>query len=133
MTLRARFSLPHSELSGFLFASVGDETNGMPLSVISALTRLGVDPWDKAARLAALLKVRAAEALAPMIAQFSIGRSSRSDDVAVARRLAGLLPMHDRAASPGREPASKGIVQSLQPLMFLVCVILAAAILFARM
>ena len=48
MTLPARFSLLQSQLNGFLFASIGDETNGMPLSVISALTRLGVDPWDEA-------------------------------------------------------------------------------------
>ncbi len=26
----------------------------MPLNVVSALTRLGVDPWDEAARLSAL-------------------------------------------------------------------------------
>ena len=49
MTLSARFSLLHSDLNDFLFASVGDEQNGMPLSVISALTRLGVDPWEEAA------------------------------------------------------------------------------------
>jgi hypothetical protein len=64
MTLPARFSLLHSDLNDFLFASVGDQQNGMPLSVISALTRLGVDPWEEAARLAALPKVLAAEALA---------------------------------------------------------------------
>lgn len=33
MTLPARFSLLHSELNDFLFASVGDEQNGMPLNV----------------------------------------------------------------------------------------------------
>jgi hypothetical protein len=85
MTLSAHFSLLHSDLNDFLFAPVGDEPNGMPLSVISALTRLGVDPWDEAARLAALPKVLAAEALAPMIARLPVVRSPRSDDVAVAR------------------------------------------------
>jgi hypothetical protein len=44
MTLSARFSLLHSDLNDFLFATVGDESDGMPLSVISALTRLGADP-----------------------------------------------------------------------------------------
>ena len=42
MTLSAQFSLLHSDLNDFLFATVGDEPNGMPLSVISALTRLGM-------------------------------------------------------------------------------------------
>ena len=35
MTLSAQFSLLDSDLSDFLFASVGDEQNGMQLSVIS--------------------------------------------------------------------------------------------------
>ncbi len=47
MTLSARFALLHSDLNDFLFAAVGDEPNGMPLSVISALTRLGVDPLGR--------------------------------------------------------------------------------------
>jgi hypothetical protein len=132
VTLSARFSLLHSDLNEFLFASVGDEPNGMPLTVISALTRLGVDPWDEAARLAALPKVLAAEALAPMIARLPIGRSSRSDDVAVARRLAGLLSMHEHAASPGPEPANAGVTKSVHAVMLLVCLALVA-ILFGRL
>jgi len=46
MTMPARFSLLHSKLNHFLFASVGVEQNGMPLSVVSALTRLGSSPED---------------------------------------------------------------------------------------
>jgi hypothetical protein len=133
MTLSARFALLHSDLNDFLFAAVGDEPNGMPLSVISALTRLGVDPWDEAARLAALPKVLAAEALAPMIARLSVGRLPRSDDLAVARRLAGLLPMHEHAASPGRKPANAGGKKYLHAIMLLVCLTLAAAILFGKL
>jgi hypothetical protein len=133
MTLSARFALLHSDLNDFLFAAVGDEPNGMPLSVISGLTRLGVDPWDEAARLAALPKVLAAEALAPMIARLSVGRSSRLDDAAVARRLAGLLPMHGHSASPDREPANAGGKQYLHAIMLLVGLTLAAALLFGKL
>ena len=133
MTLSARFSLLHSDLNDFLFAAVGDEPNGMPLSVISALTRLGVDPWDEAARLAALPKVLAAEALAPMIARLSVGRSPRFDDLAVARRLAGLLPMHEHAALPGREPTNAGGEKYAHAIMFFVSLTLAAAILFGKL
>jgi hypothetical protein len=133
MTLSARFSLLHSDLNDFLHASVGDEQNGMPLSVISALTRLGVDPWDEAARLAALPKAIAAEALAPMIARLSIGQSlARSDDLAVAQRLAGLLPMHEHAASPA-EPANAGVTKSVHAILLLVCLALAVAILLSRL
>jgi hypothetical protein len=134
MTLSARFCLLHSDLNDFLYASVGDEQNGMPLSVISALTRLGVDPWDEAARLAALPKALAAEALAPMIARLSIDQSlRRSDDVAVAQRLAGLLPMHEHAASPAREPTNAGVTESVQAVMLFVCLALAVAIFLGRL
>jgi hypothetical protein len=51
MALPVPFSLLHSDLNDFLFASIGEEQNGVTLSVVSALTRLGVDPWEEAARL----------------------------------------------------------------------------------
>ena len=48
MALPANFSLLHSELNAFLFAHLGEEENGLPLTVLSALTRLGADPWAEA-------------------------------------------------------------------------------------
>jgi hypothetical protein len=41
-----------SEFDPFLYAPVGEERNGMLLSVLSALARLDVDPWQEAAALA---------------------------------------------------------------------------------
>jgi hypothetical protein len=75
MALPARFSLLHSDLNDFLFASIAEEQNGVTLSVVSALTRLGVDPWAEAARLMPLPKARAAEALATLIARLPIRRT----------------------------------------------------------
>ena len=72
MALPVRFSLLHSDLNDFLFASIGEEQNGVTLSVVSALTRLGVDPWEEAARLTPLPKARAAETLAKLIARLPI-------------------------------------------------------------
>lgn len=65
MTLRPEYSLGHSPYNRFLFASVGlapsgaagesgSETGGEDVTVLSALTRLKVDPWAEAARLASL-------------------------------------------------------------------------------
>lgn len=51
MRLRRAYAPVMPELDSFLFASVGEEVNGVPLSVLSALTRLGFDPRDEAARL----------------------------------------------------------------------------------
>ena len=44
-----------AEFDDFLFASIGEERNGMLLSVVSALARLNVDPWQGAANLAQLV------------------------------------------------------------------------------
>ena len=38
----------------FLFSNVGEDKNGTEITVISALSRLGVEPWQEAAELAAL-------------------------------------------------------------------------------
>ena len=43
-----------SEFDAFLFAPIGEEKNGMLLSVVSALARLNIDPWQEAANLATL-------------------------------------------------------------------------------
>jgi hypothetical protein len=56
------------EFDSFLFAAVGEERDGIPLSVLSALSRLGLDPRDEAARLSHLTKEAAADQLARMLA-----------------------------------------------------------------
>jgi hypothetical protein len=127
MTLAARFSLLHSDLNDFLFASVGDEQNGMPLSVLSALTRLGVDPWEEAGRLAALPKALAAEAMASMIARFPIARPLRSDNLAVGRRLVELLPEHQQAGLPIREQTAGNDKRYFHALMLIGCLALGVA------
>ncbi len=67
MTLRPEYSLIHSEFNDFLFAVVGEDESGMQLTVLSALTRLGFDPWREAARLSELTKGAAISALAVTI------------------------------------------------------------------
>ena len=105
MALPARFSLLHSDLNDFLFASVGEEQNGVTLSVVSGLTRLGLDPWEEAARLTPLPKAAAAESLAKLISRLPICRSRSSDDLAISQRLVELLPARTAALQ-----ARRGIV-----------------------
>jgi hypothetical protein len=131
MTLPARFSLLHSDLNDFLFAAVGDEANGMPLNVVSALTRLGVDPWDEAARLSTLPKAVAVATLAPMIARLPICRPPRSDDWEISHRLVGLLPARGQAAQPKLEREAAKDRQRLRLAMVLASLVLAAAVLAA--
>jgi hypothetical protein len=133
MALPARFSLLHSDLNDFLFASVGEEQNGMPLNVVSGLTRLGLDPWDEAARLAALPKALAAEKLAPIIARLPVDRPQPSDNLAISRLLVELLPEHRRAASPVRQPADAKSKKYLQAMIVLSCLALGAAALVSML
>jgi hypothetical protein len=128
MTLAARFSLLHSELNDFLFAAVGDEPNGMPLNVISALTRLGIDPWEEAARLAAMPKVLAAESLAPMIARLPIARPLASDNLTVSHRLVELLPMKEKASLRNRDQTAANDKRYFRALMLLICLALGVAV-----
>jgi len=130
VTLPARFSLLHSDLNDFLFASVGDQQNGMPLNVVSALTLLDVDPWEEAARLAALPKALAAETLAPMIARLPISQRQQSDNLAISQRLVELLPGPRRAAAAGREQTGVKEKNYFQTVMVLICLALGAAALY---
>ena len=100
----------------------------MPLSVISALTRLGLEPWEEAARLAALPKALAAEALAPMIARLSLTWGQRSDNLAIAQRVVGLLPMRGQVAEPGREQTGAWDKRYSNGVMLLACLALGAAV-----
>ena len=54
MTRAAAIALPGAEFNDFLFAPIGEDRNGMLVSVLSGLARLDVDPWQEAADLAQL-------------------------------------------------------------------------------
>ena len=95
---RPSFSSLSARYDEFLFAPVCDEANGMRLSVISALARMNVDPWDEAARLAAMPKAIAEKKLASIL-NLASGSSSKSPEAEViAARLIRLLP------KPGESP-----------------------------
>ena len=98
MTLRPEYSLGHSEYNAFLFAAVGEEAVGLPLTVLTALSRLGIDPWQEAARLSDLPRETAARVFAQTIAKLPEGDWKASDAEAIATRLVNSLPL--RSAPP---------------------------------
>ena len=100
MTLRPEYSLGHSEYNAFLFAAVGEEKVGLPLTVLTALTRLGFDPWREAARLSDLPKETAARAFAATIAMLPEGDWKASESEAIAARLVNWLPGRSALAIP---------------------------------
>jgi hypothetical protein len=96
---RARFSSLSASYDDFLYAPVCEDANGMRLSVISALARTNVDPWEEATRLAAMPKAIAEKALLSILDLVS-GRSWKSPEAAaIAARLVRLLPQAGEATT----------------------------------
>ena len=107
MALRPEYSMHHSEFNEFLFASVGEEKSGQELTVLSALARLGLDPWGEAARLSELSKEVAIGALAATIAKLPRGDWKKSDTQSIAARLVSCLPR--RSSLPATPRNAMGI------------------------
>lgn len=74
----------------FLYASVL-ERDGLPVSVLSALTQQNLDPWEEAARLAGLPRDGAIVSLAATIYR-SGNAASQNDANEIALNLVELLP-----------------------------------------
>jgi hypothetical protein len=132
MTLRREFTLGHSPYNAFLFAKVGEEQVGGPLTVLTALTRLGFDPWQEAARLSDLPKGAAAHALAATIARLPEGDWKATDSEAIAARLVSSLPEHSANPIPPVTPPLSGDRKKMKPELAraLAWGVLAAALLF---
>jgi hypothetical protein len=81
-----------SEFNSFLFASIGEDRNETLLTVLSALARSNIDPWDEAARLARLPKEDATKRLAMLIAALPARATVYTDFDKIAARLIELLP-----------------------------------------
>ena len=86
------FELKNSGLDVFLYADVGAEANGSPLTIFSVLGRLGLDPWAQAASWAALPNAGAIDGLAHSIDQMPLMPGVLADSRAIAARLIQLLP-----------------------------------------
>ena len=92
MSQQNAFALPRSGLNAFLYAEAGTELNGLPLTVLSILARLGHDPWAQAAQWANLPKDVVIDGLARCIAQMPLDPAALLDAHATAARLVLLLP-----------------------------------------
>jgi len=112
-----------------LFSAVGAEEDGIPLSMVSALTRLGLDPWDEAGRLSSLSKREAVEQLARLIAELPDSHRPLAEARKIADGLVEQLPQHDTdPPSPSREVSRRYRWPTLpQRSQFLIFFVVAAA------
>ena len=92
MTRTALTPLLGREFDDFLYASIGEDRNGTELSVLSALARLDVDPWQETASLARMPRERATERMTAVIAAVRKDLATGLAAEAIAARLIALLP-----------------------------------------
>src|SRR5271165_3660695 len=96
MTHAALTPLIGPEFDEFLRASIGEDRNGTGLSVLSALTRLHVDPWQEAASLARMPRAAAVLRLTALIEELPNEPAGVIPAKASAADLVALLPRNDR-------------------------------------
>jgi hypothetical protein len=98
------------EFDRFLYASVGDDNNGMPLTVLSALARMDVDPWEEASKLTQLPPESAVTQLASLLGALRNAPVAGQDPARIAAPLIALLPCPRDHAPP--LPVLKAFMQA---------------------
>jgi hypothetical protein len=101
---QSRFSNLSADYNDFLFATVCEDANGTQLTVLSALARIDVDPWEEAGRLAAMPSADAARALISMLDHACGKNNDVAEAEATATRLVQLLPRSGSSAAVGLAP-----------------------------
>ena len=91
-----------SEFDPFLYAPVGEERNGMSLSVLSALARLEMDPWQEAATLTHMPAQDATVRLASLLSSLPSDAATLLAPSTVLRLIA-LLPQEPTSNGRSRE------------------------------
>ncbi len=100
MTASAPAAYLTCQFDDFLYAHVDEGGGTTPLSVLSMLARLDLDPWEEAAKLARLPRAAAAKKLFDFIAATS---GAPNDAETVSDRLLKLLPSRvDTAVLPAQ-------------------------------
>src|SRR5579863_10099694 len=108
----------------FLFAAIGEERNGMMLSVLSALARLGLDPWFEAASLSKLPAPAATERLTSLLSALPSSQL-KAPAPATIMRLVGLLPRAARDPPSPRDGAVAAKAKMSWPGVALMVVVFA--------
>src|SRR5258706_2025420 len=123
MTAAASVSFFKPEFDDFLYAPIDGDRDEMPLTVLSALSRMDVDPWEEAAELSELPKDTATQRLALLIERLPGRRWARADTKAIAGRLIELLPR--RQSDVGSSGKADGVREMSASTIVVVCVALA--------
>lgn len=127
MTLRPLYAPLRPDLDKFLQATVGEEHDGVPLTMISALARLDLDPWDEAGRLSSLAKPEAGEQLARTIVRLAGTRWPTPEARRIADDLIELLPTRAQTREAAAGSFAKHPTLASGKRFWLICLLLLAA------
>jgi hypothetical protein len=108
--LKLRAAPITSQIAGFqqfLYESICEDQEGMPLSVLSALARQDIDPWTEAARLSQLPEETAVEQIIALLDALPHRMVASLDCRKVAGRLSALLPRPTASKLSGVRPAAR--------------------------
>lgn len=120
-----------TQFGDFLYASIGEDNNGTPLTVLSALARQNVDPWEEAADLNRLRADAAMRKLTSMMAALPQGALANCEPKAVAARLLILLPQSSAFdLSPRKAIASVKTVHHSSAVSIILSIIIYFALMF---
>ncbi len=134
MALRPLFAPLRPDLDPFLFAVVGEEQNGIPLSTISALTQLDLDPWDEAGRLAGLARRDAVEQLTGLLLRLPGPSRPLAEEVRqIAVALIDVLPPASGIAAPAGTRDTGSATSRDRAFWVICCVLVATAVLIMLM
>lgn len=121
MTHSMSVSQFRSEFDDFLYASVDEGANGTLLSVLSALARLDIDPWQEAADLARMSRASATRRLATLIGALPGQSLAHRDSGIVAVRLIALLPEKAGFSPASREASpNAGALNNSRAIMYVI-------------
>jgi|SRR5271165_956139 len=123
MTTSASVTYLTRQFDDFLFARIDEAGDAMPLSVLSMLARLDVDPWEEAAKLARLPRAAAAKRLVDFIAATP---GAPQNAKTISDRLLNLLPS---SVSTGSLPGQEYTVRTLKRSPFILWPVVIAVIL----
>lgn len=119
-----------SDFDNFLFATIGEDQNGLLFSVNSALARLNFDPWDEAAALMRLPHDKATRRLATLIERLPCAPSTLCDPAQIAERLIALLPRRVTTGVAVRPllDGAKSMVKSVSEAYLIVAVLFVVSV-----
>jgi hypothetical protein len=121
-----------SEFDAFLFAPVGEDRNGMSLTVLSTLARSDLDPWQEAARLTEASVKIATERLAWLISSLPGRPSTLLDSGMIAARLIALLPRRATShAALGKTLPSVSTIKDARIIGVVIFMVLTLAVQWA--